>query len=135
VTPIGLPFDVPYFLGIAAGGDAEMAPRQPLASVPYALNPGPFARAVHGCFPGQANAAGLNYAVTYTGAGAQYAMTLADGALQTAAYTVLVDARTSKGRGYSLVASNKSAGGITFTGGWLDDDGETVASICFLFAE
>jgi hypothetical protein len=37
VTPIGLPFDVPYFLGISVGGDAEMNPRQPLASNAYAF--------------------------------------------------------------------------------------------------
>lgn len=134
-TPLDLQFDAPYWLGVTVGADAEMTPRQPLASAPYALNPGPIKRAVHGCFPGQANASGSNYAVTYTGAGAQYAVAIADGALQTAAYTVLVDARTSKGRSYSLVASGKTAGGITLTGGWLDDDGETVASICFMFAE
>lgn len=35
--PPALPFDVPYWLGIKVGADAEMAPRQPLAASPYAL--------------------------------------------------------------------------------------------------
>ena len=37
-TPLNLPFDVPYYLGITVGTDEEMTPRQPLGSVPYALN-------------------------------------------------------------------------------------------------
>lgn len=37
VTPLTLPFDAPYFLGVKAGSDQEMQPRQPLTSVPYAL--------------------------------------------------------------------------------------------------
>ena len=37
-VPINLPFDVPYYLGVTIGTDEEMAPRQPLSSVPYALN-------------------------------------------------------------------------------------------------
>lgn len=40
VTPITLAFDAPYFLGVAVGADAEMTPRQPLASVPYAIRAG-----------------------------------------------------------------------------------------------
>ena len=36
-TPLGLAFDQPYFLGITVGGDAEMTPRTPLASLPYAI--------------------------------------------------------------------------------------------------
>ena len=35
-----IPFDVQYFLGIKVGSDAEMSPRQALASVPYALKAG-----------------------------------------------------------------------------------------------
>jgi hypothetical protein len=38
VTPISLPFDVPYYLGVKVGDNLEMTPRQPLTSVPYALN-------------------------------------------------------------------------------------------------
>jgi len=38
VTPLILPFDAQYYLGVTVGGDAEMTPRQPLSSVPYALN-------------------------------------------------------------------------------------------------
>ncbi len=38
VTPLNLPFDVPYFLGVTAAADAEMTPRQPLTASPYALN-------------------------------------------------------------------------------------------------
>ena len=37
VTPITLPFDVPYWLSVQINADAEMAPRQPLASSPYAF--------------------------------------------------------------------------------------------------
>ncbi len=37
VTPLTLPFDAPYFLGVKAGSDPEMQPRQQLTSVPYAL--------------------------------------------------------------------------------------------------
>lgn len=37
VTPITLPFDVPYWLSVAINSDAEMSPRQPLASSPYAF--------------------------------------------------------------------------------------------------
>ena len=37
VTPITLPFDVPYWLTVAVNSDAEMTPRQPLASSPYAF--------------------------------------------------------------------------------------------------
>ena len=36
--PITLPFDKPYYLGVKVGSDSEMDPRQPLTSVPYALN-------------------------------------------------------------------------------------------------
>ncbi|MBL8513561.1 MAG: hypothetical protein JNJ55_06185, partial [Betaproteobacteria bacterium] len=36
-TPIELPFNVPYFLGVKVGADAEMTPRNPLASSAYAL--------------------------------------------------------------------------------------------------
>ena len=36
VTPLGLPFDQPYFLGVAVGSDPEVA-RVPLLSAPYAL--------------------------------------------------------------------------------------------------
>ena len=37
VTPITLPFDVPYWLTVTVNSDAEMTPRQPLASSPYAF--------------------------------------------------------------------------------------------------
>ena len=37
VTPLPLPFDVPYYLGIKVGVDAEMAPRQPIAASAYAI--------------------------------------------------------------------------------------------------
>jgi hypothetical protein len=37
VTALTLPFDVPYFLGITVGADAEMTPRQPLVASAYAL--------------------------------------------------------------------------------------------------
>jgi hypothetical protein len=40
ITPLNLPFDVPYFLGITVGADAEMTPRQAVLSSPYALRAG-----------------------------------------------------------------------------------------------
>ncbi|OGU06291.1 MAG: hypothetical protein A2X82_04300 [Geobacteraceae bacterium GWC2_55_20] len=36
VTPLTLPFDTRYYLGIKVGNDVELSPRQPLASTPYA---------------------------------------------------------------------------------------------------
>ena len=36
-TPINLAFDVPYYLGVKVGNDAEMSPRQSLTSVSYAF--------------------------------------------------------------------------------------------------
>ncbi len=38
VTPLTLPFNAQYFLGITIAPTAELAPRQPLLSAPYALN-------------------------------------------------------------------------------------------------
>lgn len=38
VTPLNLPFNIPYELGVAVGGDPEMSPLQPLTAVPYAFN-------------------------------------------------------------------------------------------------
>jgi hypothetical protein len=37
VTPLTLPFNVPYYLGISVGADAEMTPRQALATGAYAI--------------------------------------------------------------------------------------------------
>jgi hypothetical protein len=37
VTPIGLNFTAPYFLGVTIGTDPEMTPRRPLTAAPYAL--------------------------------------------------------------------------------------------------
>jgi hypothetical protein len=36
-TPINLPFDTQYYLGVQVGTDPEMTPRQTLTSVPYAM--------------------------------------------------------------------------------------------------
>ncbi len=36
-TPLAVPFDRQYWLGIAVGVDPEMTPRAPLTSVPYAM--------------------------------------------------------------------------------------------------
>lgn len=38
VTPITLVFDASYYLGVKVGSDAEMSPRQPLTSTPYAFS-------------------------------------------------------------------------------------------------
>lgn len=40
VTPLVLPFDIPYFLGVTVGADAEMTPRQPVSADAYALRAG-----------------------------------------------------------------------------------------------
>lgn len=40
VTPITLPFNHPYWLGMKVGGDDEMTPRQPFTSVGYAYRAG-----------------------------------------------------------------------------------------------
>ncbi len=40
VTPLNLPFDQHYWLGVKAGSDDEMTPRTPLTSVPYAFRAG-----------------------------------------------------------------------------------------------
>ncbi len=37
VTPMGLNFGAPYFLGVTIGTDPEMTPRRPLSSAPYAV--------------------------------------------------------------------------------------------------
>jgi hypothetical protein len=37
ITPLAIPFDVPYYLGVTVGADAEMTPRQPLTSTGYAF--------------------------------------------------------------------------------------------------
>lgn len=37
VATLTLPFDVPYYLGVTPGADAEMTPRQALAASPYAI--------------------------------------------------------------------------------------------------
>lgn len=37
ITPIALPFDATYYLGVKVGADAEMLPRQPLAASAYAI--------------------------------------------------------------------------------------------------
>jgi hypothetical protein len=37
ITPLNLPFDVPYYLGVTVAGDGEMVPRQALLASPYAL--------------------------------------------------------------------------------------------------
>jgi hypothetical protein len=38
VTPLELPFDVPYWLGITVQGDAELIPRTPVTASAYSLN-------------------------------------------------------------------------------------------------
>ncbi len=37
ISPFGLPFDAPYWLGVQVNSDPEMSPRQPLASSAYAF--------------------------------------------------------------------------------------------------
>jgi hypothetical protein len=63
VSPITIPFDVPYFLGISVDGGAEMAPRIALASSPYGLS-------LRLPFTGTASSAGEALRITNTGGGA-----------------------------------------------------------------
>lgn len=49
----GLPFDQPYWLGVTIGTDAEMAPRQPLTSAPYAQTASRLAANGSNCPAGQ----------------------------------------------------------------------------------
>jgi hypothetical protein len=63
VSPITLPFDAPYFLGIGVNGGAEMAPRIALASSPYGLS-------LRLPFSGTASSAGEAFRITNTGGGA-----------------------------------------------------------------
>ena len=37
-SPLDLPFDEPYYLGVTVSGDPEMTPRIELAASPYSLN-------------------------------------------------------------------------------------------------
>src|SRR5881409_304516 len=37
LTPLTLPFDGPYYVGIQVAGDPELSPRPPLTSAPYTL--------------------------------------------------------------------------------------------------
>jgi hypothetical protein len=50
-TPLGLPFDGPYYLGIQVGTDPEMTPRLPLSSVGYAFRAGTAEQALIQGFP------------------------------------------------------------------------------------
>jgi hypothetical protein len=50
-TPLGLPFDGPYYLGIRLGTDPEMTPRLALTSVGYALRAGTADQALIQGFP------------------------------------------------------------------------------------
>ena len=50
-TPLGLPFDGPYYLGIQVGTDPEMTPRLPLSSVGYAFRAGVAEQALIQGFP------------------------------------------------------------------------------------
>ena len=58
VTPLELPFDQPYFLGVAVAPDGEMTPRQPLSSSPYALGRVP-AGQISGVIPPASGGTGL----------------------------------------------------------------------------
>ena len=51
ITPLGLPFDGPYYEGIQVGTDSEMTPRLPLSSVGYAIRAGVAEQALIQGFP------------------------------------------------------------------------------------
>jgi hypothetical protein len=40
ITPLAVPFDVPYFLGVKVAGDPELTPLHPLTGAPYAFRAG-----------------------------------------------------------------------------------------------
>lgn len=51
--------------------------------------------------------------------------------LQSAAYTLLLDGRSSTGRSVALTAAQRTAAGVNVNGGWLEAT-ETLAYICFV---
>ena len=69
VTPLPLPFDVPYWLGVKVGTDAEMAPRQPVAASAYAIRSATTeALAVTATVPGSQITGAVSSAANFTGA-------------------------------------------------------------------
>lgn len=73
VTPITLPFDATYYLGVQVGADQEMSPRQPLAASAYAITA--LSVDATGTVPGSTvvgpiSAAGAGTNNTFVGAGA-----------------------------------------------------------------
>ena len=67
VTPLNLAFDVPYYLGIAVNGGAELAPRVSLTSSPYGLS-------LRLPFSGSASSSAPVLSVANGGAGADIAL-------------------------------------------------------------
>ena len=65
VTPITLPFDVPYWLTVTINADGEMSPRQPLASSPYAFRAASLDSAA--TIPGSQITGPINTAATIVG--------------------------------------------------------------------
>jgi hypothetical protein len=62
VTPIALPFDKPYYLGVAVNASEELAPRTLLTSAAYALNAPVMAWAGSGATTGLPVDTWINYA-------------------------------------------------------------------------
>jgi len=47
---------------------------------------------------------------------------------------VLVDGRSNTGRALALTSGGNPVTGLTLLPGWMDADGETIQSICFMVA-
>lgn len=62
ISPLALPFDVPYWLGVQVGADPELTPRIPLTASPYGLS-------LRLPFSGTASSAGPSLELGNTGSG------------------------------------------------------------------
>ncbi|NVO00461.1 MAG: collagen-like protein, partial [Geobacteraceae bacterium] len=71
ITPLALPFDTVYYLGVAVGSDQEMTPRQELSSVPYALRAMSADRLNQACADGEV--------LRYTAASSSWSCSIAAG--------------------------------------------------------
>ena len=67
ITPLGLLFDVPYYLGIQVGTDLEMTPRVPLSSVGYAYRAGMAEQALIQGFPVSPTVPSANQVLRFNG--------------------------------------------------------------------
>jgi len=109
ITPFGLPFNDPYFLGVKVGTDAEMTPRAALTMAPYAH---------------RANVAN-NLGSNATVAGSQVTGALPNA---TIAGTQITGAITAAGVGVQNTFIGAGAGNLTLTGNFNTASGSSALS-------